>query len=114
MLAKAIGTWFAVAALLLGASPAYGDTSAESSSRLAHAKAVLTATRGQLTPEQWALLRDKLAGAEQALADYDQLVARTGRTLATAGVLDSWNKAEPVDDDASGKIGTPSECATSS
>jgi len=29
-------------------------------------------------------------------------------------VLDSWNKAEPVDYDASSKIGTPSECATSS
>jgi hypothetical protein len=84
MLAKAIGTWLAVAALLLGASPAYGDTSAEIATRLAHAKAALTATRGQLTPEQWALLSDKLAGAERALADYDQLVAKTGRTLATA------------------------------
>jgi hypothetical protein len=103
-----------VAALLLGASPAYGDTSAESATRLAHAKAALTATRGQLTPEQWALLSDKLAGAEQALADCDQFVTQTGRTLAAAGVLDSWNKAEPVDDDASSKIGTLSECATSS
>ncbi|MFY0581383.1 hypothetical protein ACN28S_50435 [Cystobacter fuscus] len=84
MLAKAIGTWLAVAALLLGGSPAYGDTSAEIATRLAHAKAALTATRGQLTPEQWALLSDKLAGAEKALADYDQFVARTGRTLATA------------------------------
>ncbi|WP_257462268.1 AHH domain-containing protein [Archangium lipolyticum] len=84
MLAKAIGTWLAVAALLLGASPTYGDTSAEIATRLAHAKAALTATRGQLTPEQWALLSDKLAGAEKALADYDQLVAQTGRTLATA------------------------------
>jgi hypothetical protein len=84
MLAKAIGTWFAVAALLLGASPAYGDTSAEIATRLAHAKAALTATRSQLTPEQWALLSDKLAGAEKALADYDQLVVKTGRTLATA------------------------------
>jgi hypothetical protein len=84
MCAKALKTWLAVAALLLGASPAYGDTSAEIATRLAHAKAALATTRGQLTPEQWALLSGKIASAEKALVDYELLVAKTGRTLATA------------------------------
>ncbi|HEX5745767.1 MAG TPA: AHH domain-containing protein [Archangium sp.] len=84
MSAKAVRAWLAVAALLLGTGPAYGDTSAEIAARLDHAKAALTATRGQLTPEQWALLSGKLAGAEKALADYNQFVANTGRTMVTA------------------------------
>lgn len=69
-------------AFLLGASPAYAYTTKEISAELARSKASLTAARDQLTPEQWALLSGKLASAEKALAEYNELVAATGQAAA--------------------------------